>query len=128
VCHQTVSLIARHLEANGVPTVIMGCARDIVEHAGVPRYYWSDFPLGHSAGKPNDVESQRETLFGALALLEGATAPRTTRASPARWADDDAWQEDFMNVAKLSRERIETLRAEFLEQKRVANALKRKDR
>ena len=48
-----MSLIARHLEAHGIPTVIMGCARDIVEQAGVPRYLWSDFPLGNSAGKPN---------------------------------------------------------------------------
>src|SRR6266516_391553 len=34
VCHQTVSLVARHLEANGIPTVVMGCAKDIVEHCG----------------------------------------------------------------------------------------------
>ena len=33
VCHQTVSLVARHLEANGIATVVMGCAKDIVEHA-----------------------------------------------------------------------------------------------
>src|SRR4051812_32897543 len=32
VCHQTMSLAARHLEANGIATVIMGCAKDIVEH------------------------------------------------------------------------------------------------
>ena len=38
VCHQTVSLVARHLEANGISTVVMGCAKDIVEHAAVPRF------------------------------------------------------------------------------------------
>ena len=54
VCHQTVSLVARHLEANGIPTVVMGCAKDIVEHAAVPRFLFSDFPLGNSAGKPHD--------------------------------------------------------------------------
>ena len=32
MCHQTVSLIARFLEENGIPTVVMGCAKDIVEH------------------------------------------------------------------------------------------------
>jgi len=26
VCHQTVGLVARHLEASGIPTVIMGAA------------------------------------------------------------------------------------------------------
>ena len=43
VCHQTVSLVARHLEANGIPTVVMGCAKDIVEHAAVPRFLFSRF-------------------------------------------------------------------------------------
>src|SRR5207248_2345336 len=45
VCHQTVSLVARHLEAGGISTVVMGCAKDIVEHAAVPRFLFSDFPL-----------------------------------------------------------------------------------
>ncbi len=54
VCHQTISLVARHLEANGISTVVMGCAKDIVEHAAVPRFLFSDFPLGNSAGKPHD--------------------------------------------------------------------------
>jgi len=40
-----VSLIARHLEANGIPTLIIGSAIDVVEHCGVPRYLHSDFPL-----------------------------------------------------------------------------------
>jgi hypothetical protein len=34
VCHQTVSLVARHLETNGIPTVIVGSALDVVEHCG----------------------------------------------------------------------------------------------
>ena len=65
-------LVARHLEANGIPTVVMGCAKDIVEHAAVPRFLFSDFPLGNSAGKPHDVESQAQTLELALRLLERA--------------------------------------------------------
>jgi hypothetical protein len=120
-----VSLIARHLEAHGIPTVIMGCARDIVEHAGVPRFLWSDFPLGNSAGRPNDVASQRRTLALALDLFETATGPRTTLASPERWAEDDTWQADFMNIDALPAERIEQLKAEFQAQKQVANTLKR---
>lgn len=119
-----MSLIARHLEANDIPTVIMGCARDIVEHAGVPRYLWSDFPLGNSAGKPNDVGSQRDTLAQALTLFETATAPRTTAASPQVWSNDHRWKNDFMNVDALPAGKIEQLKAEFAEQKRVANTLK----
>jgi len=43
VCHQTSSLVARHIEANGIPTVLMGCAKDIVEHAAVPRFLFQRF-------------------------------------------------------------------------------------
>ena len=38
VCHQSVSIAARAAEAAGIPAVIMGCARDIVEHVGVSRF------------------------------------------------------------------------------------------
>jgi hypothetical protein len=54
VCHQTTALVARHLEANGIPTVIMGCAKDIIEHAAAPRFLFSDFPLGNSCGKAHN--------------------------------------------------------------------------
>ncbi|MEZ5231807.1 MAG: hypothetical protein R2749_03740 [Acidimicrobiales bacterium] len=47
-----MSLVARHLEANGIPTVIVGSARDIVEQAGVARFLFVDFPLGNPMGKP----------------------------------------------------------------------------
>lgn len=115
-----MSLIARHLEANGVPTVIMGCAKDIVEHAGVPRFLWSDFPLGNSCGRPGDVESQRQTLALALLLLETATAPRTTVRSPLRWSDDPSWKDDFSNADLLTPEQIARRRAAFDHDKAVA--------
>jgi hypothetical protein len=35
VCHQSCALAARALEASGIATVIMGCARDITEHVGL---------------------------------------------------------------------------------------------
>ncbi len=120
-----MSLIARYLEENNIPTVVMGCARDIVENAGVPRFLWSDFPLGNSAGKPSDVDSQSETLELALSLFETAQSPGETLASPQRWSEDDDWQLDFMNIDKLSDVQIDKLKADFLEQKRVANELKK---
>jgi D-proline reductase (dithiol) PrdB len=94
----TVSLTARHLEAEGIPTVVMGCAKDLVEHCGVPRYVWSDFPLGNSCGKPHDVASQRAIVGLALDLLESARAPRTTVATPFTWAEDHTWKRDFWKV------------------------------
>jgi hypothetical protein len=108
-----VSLVARHLEANGIPTVIMGCAKDIVEHCGVPRFLYSDFPLGNSAGKPFDTESQAQTLEMAFRVLETAPGPRTTVQSPQRWTDDALWKPEYSNIGKLTPEDIAERRKEF---------------
>ena len=108
-----MSLIARHLEANGLPTVVMGCARDIVEHCGVPRLLFSDFPLGHSAGRPHDPDSQAQTLELALRVLESAPAARTTVQSPQRWTDDAEWKLDFDNLDRMTPEEIADKRREF---------------
>jgi D-proline reductase (dithiol) PrdB len=113
VCHQTVSLAARMLEANGVSTVVMGCAKDIVEHVGVPRFLFSDFPLGNAAGRPKDPASQVFTLDLALAVLESAPAARTTVQSPLRWSANSDWKLDYSNIERLTSEEIRNRRAEF---------------
>ncbi|HTZ35177.1 MAG TPA: hypothetical protein VMB84_04065 [Stellaceae bacterium] len=120
VCHQSVSLAARALEAAGIATVVMGCAKDIVEHAGVPRFRFSDFPLGNSAGRPNDRDSQDRTLDLALDVLHSAPAPRSTVQSPLRWSDSPDWKLDYANIARLSPEEVARRRAEFDRQKAVA--------
>jgi D-proline reductase (dithiol) PrdB len=124
VCHQTISLVARHLEANGISTVVMGCAKDIVEHAAVPRFLFSDFPLGNSAGKPHDPKSQAFTLELALRVLETAPGPQTTVQSPLRWSADASWKRDYNNVAMLSAEELARRRREFDAQKEIARGLR----
>jgi glycine/sarcosine/betaine reductase selenoprotein B len=124
VCHQTISLVARHLEAGGIATVVMGCAKDIVEHAAVPRFLFSDFPLGNSAGKPHDLASQAFTLELALRLLEAAPGPQTTVQSPLRWSADPSWKRDYNNVAQLSAEELARRRREFDAQKEIARGLR----
>jgi glycine/betaine/sarcosine/D-proline reductase family selenoprotein B len=124
VCHQTVSLAARTLEECGIATVVMGCAKDIVEHVGVPRFLFSDFPLGNAAGRPKDPESQAMTLELALRLLETAQAPRTTVHSPLAWSTDSAWKLDYCNVERLSPVEIAQRRAEFDAAKAQAKGLR----
>jgi D-proline reductase (dithiol) PrdB len=125
VCHQTMALLAWHLEHHGIPTVIMGCAQDILEHVGTPRFLFSDFPLGNSAGKPHDAESQRRTLALALDLLESARAARTSWTSAQVWQEDPSWKADYLNVDGLSADEIERHKREFQEQKTVARQLPR---
>ncbi len=124
VCHQTISLVARHLEANGIATIVMGCAKDIVEHAAAPRFLFSDFPLGNSAGRPHDSSSQAFTLELALRVLETAPAAQTTVQSPLRWSADASWKRDYNNVALLSADELAQRRREFDAQKEIARELR----
>ena len=93
-----MSLIARHLEANGLPTVILGSALDVVEHCGVPRFAYLDFPLGNPCGKPWDRSMQTAVVTAAVGLFEDATAPRTTRRLAHRWSEDEGWRDEYLAV------------------------------
>jgi hypothetical protein len=116
-----VSLVARHLEAEGIPTVILGAAKDIVETVGVPRFVFSDVPLGNSAGLPHDATSQRTALELALRVLEAAPGPRTTVQTPLIWpGEPHAWKRDLMNLSDLDPEQAARAREAFEEQKRRA--------
>jgi len=102
----------------------MGCAKDIVEYCGVPRFLFSDFPLGNAAGRPNDPQSQAFTLELALRILESAPAPRTSVQSPRRWSEDPNWKLDYSNIQRLSAAEIERRREEFDRQKEIARAVR----
>ena len=102
----------------------MGCAKDIVEYVGVPRFLFSDFPLGNPTGRPRDPDSQAFTLELALRLLETAPASRTTVQSPLRWSNNPDWKLDFSNIERLSPEEIARRRAEFDRQKEIAKTIR----
>ena len=88
VCHQTVSLVARLLEENGIATVVMGCAKDIVEHVGVPRLLFSDFPLGNArrAAERSGVAGgdARARAGAARGGARGRARPCSRRCAGAR--------------------------------------------
>lgn len=98
-----MSLIARHLEANGIATVIIGSGKDIVEHCGAPRFLFTDFPLGNPCGHPWARDMQREIVRIALDLLGSATAPRTTQTAPFAWKDDAGWRSRYNLVTPENR-------------------------
>ena len=118
-----MSLVARHLEAAGIPTVVIGSARDIVEECGVARFLFSDFPLGNPCGVPFDRAMQHAITGHALDLLESATLPRTTVQSPFRWSDDDGWKARY---ARVDPEQATRLRAAG-EARRAAQARAKAD-
>jgi len=101
-----VSLVARTLEENGIPTVVIGSARDIVEECGVPRFLFSDFPLGNPCGKPDDRTMQRDIVGYAFDLFETARLPRTTVQTPFVWDEDASWKERYARVDAQAMERL----------------------
>lgn len=99
-----MSLGARKIEEAGIPTVVIGSARDIVEECGVPRFLFVDFPLGNPCGKPNDAAMQREIVGLGLDVLERSIVPRTTVQAPVVWDEaDEGWRERFMYVGDENR-------------------------
>ena len=104
-----MGLVARHLEENGMPTVILGSARDIVDHCGVPRFLFTDFPLGNPCGRPWDRDMQRAIVAMGLDLLESADAPRAVVQTPYRFADgaaEEAWRRGYLHIDQVHREEL----------------------
>ena len=103
-----MSLVARHLESEGICTVVIGSARDIVEECGVPRFLFVDFPLGNPCGKPWDVPMQQALIGEAFDLLEKSWQPRTTLQASFSWTSDenDLWRNRYMLVDDSIREAL----------------------
>lgn len=96
MCHQTVGLISRHIEASGVPTLSLTSARDITAGANPPRAAFLDYPLGHTAGRAHDHAANTAVMRAALDVFTTAEPPSTVIDLPFRWADDDAWKDSVM--------------------------------
>lgn len=65
-----MSLIARHFEKKGLPTLILGSAFDILKSGMPPRSLFLNYPLGFETGKPFDKKNQFEVVESALAEFE----------------------------------------------------------
>ena len=95
MCHQSVGLIARCAEAAGIATLSMSSALDITKAGKPPRAAFLDYPLGHTTGKPNQPELQREILVQALEGFTSLTVPGSIKMLPFRWDDED-WKRTAM--------------------------------
>lgn len=93
MCHQSVGLIARHLEAAGFPTVGLTSARTITARVNPPRATFLDAPLGHTSGPPGAADVQRAIVRRSLELAVSMSTPGTIVDLDLRWHHDD-WKED----------------------------------
>lgn len=65
-CHRATSLIARGLEARGLPCITLTVLREMAEAFKPARPVFLDYPLGATAGRPGDAENQRAVLRSTL--------------------------------------------------------------
>jgi len=92
-----VGLVAREVEAAGIPTVAVSLARDITESVGVPRALFVKWPLGHPLGEAETPLQQRTIIFDCLQLLRQATQPGIIAEPGYRWRRQEyaepGWEE-----------------------------------
>ena len=75
-----------------MPTLSMTSAYSITRSVNPPRAAFLDFPLGHTTGKADEPELQRDILRQALAFFETLTTPGEIVELPFHWAKTDAWK------------------------------------
>jgi len=87
-----VGLIARAVEAGGLPTLSLTCCGDITELVKPPRACFLDYPPGNNVGTPNDAANQRAILRQVLASLPAFTQPGEIIDLPFTWLEAD-WEQ-----------------------------------
>ena len=90
-----MGLIAREIEARGIPTLCLTSALSITRAVNPPRAAFVDYPLGHTAGKAAEPEVQRTIVRGALEAFASLSAPGVVDLGCV-WSDDDTWKETAM--------------------------------
>ncbi len=90
-------MLARTIEAAGIPTVTLTMMPDLATKTRVSRVLGVEFPFSQGFGMVDDVDMQREVAEAALRLLEQAREPETRRDLELEWPIDTktayrAWQ------------------------------------
>ena len=88
-----MGLIARAIEEAGIPTLSMSSARDITRSAWPARSVYLDYPLGHTAGRPNEPKLNESIMRDTLAAFESLSEPGSMAHLPYRWAGNDDWKD-----------------------------------
>ena len=91
-----MGLIAREIEQRGIPTLSMSSARSITAAVNPPRAVYLDYPLGRTAGKPNDPNNQMQIMQATLQAFANIQTPGQIVDLDQQWRTDDEWKERVM--------------------------------
>ena len=117
-------LIARYLEARGIPTLVVATALDIVKFGWPPRTVFMDFPLGHGGGPLFNPDMQLSIARGALQVCESLRAPGEIIHLDQAWPEGDTWKmaANDQSADDVRSPRDITPRYQFEEDRRLAEA------
>ena len=88
-----MGLIARAIEAAGVPTLCMTSAWDITAAVRPPRAAYYHAPLGHQTGAVGDTPGQRAIVRAALEAAPTMRAPGEIVRLPLAWPGEPGWEQ-----------------------------------
>jgi D-proline reductase (dithiol) PrdB len=80
-----VGLVARVIEAAGIPTVTLNMIWVYQKLVGMPRVAAIEHPFGRPYGDVGDAATQRAVLEAALAVFETAREPGHVEHLPFTW-------------------------------------------
>lgn len=80
-----MGLVARTIEAIGIPTISLSIVREVTEKTPPPRALYSRFPFGHALGEAGNRAQQLVVLLKAFQVLFTVTAPGQIVDSGLRW-------------------------------------------
>ena len=83
-----MGLVARVVEAAGIPTVTLNMIWPYQRVVGVPRVAAIEHPFGRPYGDVGDAKTQGEVVRAALEVFANAEAPGTIEHLPFRWHED----------------------------------------
>lgn len=85
-----MGLVAREIEASGIPTLILSNMPDLTGAVGVPRLVGIEFPFGRTLGQPGDAEVQKAVLRGTFEAAGAMEGPGGMAHLPFRWPEGRA--------------------------------------
>ncbi len=116
-----MSLIARHLEALGTPTLCLATAYDIIAAGNPPRAVFADFPLGHPFGHGDAPDQQYAVARAALAGFETIDKPGSILTLDDVWSEDESWRQTVTDTSSGDRRPARDLTPRYqFEEDRIA--------
>lgn len=79
LCHQTLGIVARAIEAKGIPTMLISVDRTVTDKVRAPRTAYYDGEFGAVAGKPNWKQYQLRVLDESIRWIETLDQPASRK-------------------------------------------------